>query len=282
MADLRLRDNAIHRAYPSCHIDDAWMRPMSSRHLRHRRHLPSQIGFSRLLQGAGALRCRNVENRCETATQAKHQTILRERGSMMTLRQIAFGLTVCTAALTLIGGTMSAAQAQSRSSAKSSKPAAAAPSPAPGGPEPTLLGQFGSWGAYTAAPGGKKICFALAKPASAKTNPPNRPRDPAYAFISTRPLEKVSNEVSIMIGYQLKSGSEGALEIGSAHYAMYTQGDGLWIKNAAEEDRLVEGLRKGSDMVVKGVSSRGTQTTDTYSLKGLSQALDRVAQECRR
>ncbi|HEY8335415.1 MAG TPA: invasion associated locus B family protein, partial [Tardiphaga sp.] len=158
-------------------------------------------------------------------------------------------------------------------------PAAAAAS---GSAEPTLIGQFGTWGAYTATPNGKKVCFALAKPSSSKTNPPGRPRDPAYAFISTRPAEKVVNEVSIMIGYQLKPGSESALEVGGARYAMYTQGDGLWIKNAAEEERMVDALRKASDVTVKGVSAKGTETTDTFSLKGLAQALDRLAQDCRR
>ncbi len=162
------------------------------------------------------------------------------------------------------------------------KPAAATPAAASGGAEPTLIGQFGTWGAYTATPNGKKVCFALAKPSSSKTNPPNRPRDPAYAFISTRPAEKVVNEVSIMIGYQLKPGSESALEVGGARYAMYTQGDGLWIKNAAEEERMVEALRKAPDVTVKGVSAKGTETTDTFSLKGLAQALDRLAQDCRR
>jgi invasion protein IalB len=62
---------------------------------------------------------------------------------------------------------------------------------------------------------------------------------------------------------------------------MYTQNDGAWIKNAAEETRLVESMRKGADLVVKGVSARGTQSSDTYSLKGLAQALDRVGQECK-
>jgi hypothetical protein len=126
------------------------------------------------------------------------------------------------------------------------------------------------------------VCFALAKPSSSKTNPPNRPRDPAYAFISTRPAEKVTNEFSIMIGYALKPGSESTLQVGGASYAMYTQGDGLWIKNAAEEERMVEAMRKAADVVVKGVSAKGTETSDTFSMKGLSQALDRLAQDCRR
>jgi len=158
------------------------------------------------------------------------------------------------------------------------KPAAAVA----GGAEPTLIGQYGTWGAYTAMPNGKKVCFALAKPASSKTNPPNRPRDPAYAFVSTRPAEKVTNEVSVMIGYTLKPGSESTLEVGGASFAMYTQGDGLWIKNAAEEERMVDAMRKASDVVVKGVSAKGTETTDSFSLKGLAQALDRLAQDCRR
>ncbi len=148
--------------------------------------------------------------------------------------------------------------------------------------EPTLIGQFGTWGAYTATPSGKKVCFALAKPSSSKTNPPNRPRDPAYVFVSTRPAEKVINEVSVMIGYTLKPGSESTLEVGGASYAMYTQGDGLWIKNAAEEERMVDAMRKAADVTVKGVSAKGTETTDTFSLKGLAQALDRLAQDCKR
>ena len=176
------------------------------------------------------------------------------------------------------------AQGGSNGVAKPAKPAAGKPEPAAAatGSEPTLIGQFGTWGAYTAMPNGKKVCFALAKPASSKTNPPNRPRDPAYAFISTRPAERVMNEVSIMIGYALKPGSESTLEVGGASYVMYTQGDGLWIKNPAEEERMVEAMRKAADVTVKGVSAKGTETTDVFSLKGLSQALDRVAQDCRR
>jgi hypothetical protein len=163
--------------------------------------------------------------------------------------------------------------------AKPAEPAAAA---AAGGAEPTLIGQYGTWGAYTATPNGRKVCFALAKPSSSKTNPPNRPRDPAYAFVSSRPAEKVVNEVSIMIGYALKPGSESSLEVGGSSYAMYTQGDGLWIKNAAEEEQMVSAMRKSAEVTVKGISAKGTETTDVFSLKGLSQALDRLAQDCKR
>ncbi|MBV9559917.1 MAG: Invasion associated locus B family protein [Bradyrhizobium sp.] len=184
----------------------------------------------------------------------------------------------------LVCGAAGFAHGQGASSPKAAKAAArpAVPAAATGGAEPTLIGQFGSWGAYAATPNGKRVCFALAKPTSSKTNPPNRPRDPAYAFVSTRPSEKVINEVSVMIGYALKPGSESTIEVGGASYSMYTQGDGLWIKNAAEEERMVEAMRRAPDAVIKGVSAKGTETTDTFSLKGLAQALDKIAQDCRR
>ena len=144
-----------------------------------------------------------------------------------------------------------------------------------------LLGQFGDWGAYRASPAGKKICFALAKPASAATEPAGRNRDASYAFVSTRPAEKVKNEVSVIVGYPQKPGHDATAAIGSATYSMYTQNDGAWVKNAAEEAQMVDAMRKGADMIVKSESSRGTKTTDTYSLKGIAQALDRVAEECK-
>lgn len=204
----------------------------------------------------------------------------------MSVRQVGtfFAVAVFCGGFACAAAAQTAAHKGSAPKTSSAKPSASAAKPAvaaAGGAEPSLIGQFGTWGAYVASPGGKKVCFALAKPSSSKTNPPNRPRDPAYAFISTRPAEKVTNEVSIMIGYQLKPGADSTLEVGSARYAMYAQGDGLWIKNAAEEDAMVAALRKGSDVTVKGVSAKGTESSDTFSLKGLAQALDRLAKDCR-
>jgi len=166
------------------------------------------------------------------------------------------------------------------------KPAATAPKPAApaaatGGAQPKLLGQYGIWGAYTASPGGKKVCFALAKPSASETNPPNRPRNPVYMFISTRPTDKVSNEVSVVIGYPFKPGTETSAQIGGTNFALYTQQDGAWIKNATEEAKMVDAMRGGDNVVVKGVSAKGTQSTDTFSLKGVAQALDRATQECK-
>ncbi|AMN38889.1 invasion associated locus B family protein [Rhodoplanes sp. Z2-YC6860] len=170
--------------------------------------------------------------------------------------------------------------------------AAMAPAAAHAQPKPpanptaqaTLLGQYGDWGAYTASPGGRKVCFALSKPTAQQDNPPNRrtAANAVYMFVSTRPDEKVSNEISLLVsGYAFKPNSEATMTIANGGFPMYTQNDGAWVKNAAEEARLVDAMRKAPDAVIKAQTSKGTQTTDTFSLKGISQALDRVSQECR-
>ncbi len=105
--------------------------------------------------------------------------------------------------------------------------AVAQPKP-PAGPtaQATLLGQYGDWGAYSASPGGQKVCFALAKPISSVDNPPNRrtAANAVYLFISTRPAEKVSNEVSVLVaGYEFKPNTEASVAVGGANFAMYTR-----------------------------------------------------------
>ena len=194
----------------------------------------------------------------------RHQTVL------------ALAAAIAVACLGSIQANAQAQPAKPPAAKPAAPPAAAAPAP-----QPTLLGQFGDWGAYTASPGGKKVCFALAKPANSKTTPPNRPRDPAYMFISSRPAEKVRDEVSIIFGYGFKPNADASIEISGAAYAMYTQADGAWVKNAAEETRLVDAMRKGADLTVKGTSAKGTASTDVYSLRGLPEALNRVGQECK-
>jgi hypothetical protein len=128
------------------------------------------------------------------------------------------------------------------------------------------------------------VALAQPKPPASVDNPPNRrtAANPVYLFISTRPSEKVSNEVSVLVtGYEFKPNTEASVAVGGTNFAMYTQKDGAWVKNAADEAKLIDTMRKGADVVIKATTSRGTQTTDTFSLKGIAQAVDRMAQECK-
>lgn len=144
---------------------------------------------------------------------------------------------------------------------------------------PKLVAQFGDWGVYMDQSGAGKICYALSQP---KTRAPTGlNRDPAYFFISTRTAENVKNEVSVIVGFPIKEGSDATLTVGPTNFTLYTRDTGAWVRNVAEESRLVEALRRGRDAVLKSTSRRGNVTTDTYSLNGISAAVDRATQECR-
>jgi invasion protein IalB len=208
-------------------------------------------------------------------------------GTILMIRAIDLCAPVAAVPLVLLAALAGSADALAQQQAPAAAKPAATAKPAqtaaatPADAQPTLLGQYGDWGAYAATPGGRKVCFSIAKPKSSLTNPVGRKRDQAYMFVSNRPAENVRNEVSVIIGYPFKASTDATAEIGSDKFAMYTLNDGAWIKNVAEEARMVEAMRKGSDLTVKGVSGHGTESTDQYSLKGLSQALDRAMQECR-
>ena len=152
----------------------------------------------------------------------------------------------------------------------------AALAPAGGLGQATLLGKFGNWGAY-AVYGTQKQCFALSSVlASGKSESRT-----AYLFVSTRPSEKVLNEVSFTSDYDIKPGSDGTLEIGGNSYAMYSQQRGFWIKNIAEEYRIIENMRTNSQIVINGTKTDRSPKRDVYSLNGFAEALDRANRECR-
>lgn len=147
--------------------------------------------------------------------------------------------------------------------------------------KPLQVGTYGDWGAFVAqgGQGGKdKTCYALAQPKDRA--PAALKRDPAYVFISSRPGENVRNEVSIIMGFPLKESGESRAEVAGSNFDLVVKGTNAWIKNLADETRFIEALKKGSKLVVRAPSAKGNVTTDSYSLSGLSQALEKVQKEC--
>lgn len=166
----------------------------------------------------------------------------------------------------------------SKASVKSRNQGASAASAASN--KPALVGTFNDWGVYVSQSAKSKICYALAQPKD--RSPADLKRDSAYVFISNRPGESVRGEVSMIMGLPLKDGANGAVaEIGTAKFDLVAKGQNAFIKNAAEEGRFVDTLRKrGSRLTIKAPQAKGPTVADTYSLAGLSQALDRVGKEC--
>ncbi len=144
----------------------------------------------------------------------------------------------------------------------------------------TRVEQFKDWGTYVFNdPQRGKMCFAVSQPKDME--PKNVNRDPVYFFVTTRPREGVREEVNVITGYPYKEGSKTTIEVGSDRFTLYTSGDGAWLENAAEEARLVGAMRRGSSMIVRGTSRRGTLTVDTYSLSGVTAATRAALDKCK-
>lgn len=144
---------------------------------------------------------------------------------------------------------------------------------------PTLLGTHDAWESYKTADGRGTVCYAVTQPQTKE--PAAAKRDTVYFLLTTWPKQKINNEPSIVIGYPFKQGSTATVQVGSDKFEFFTKGDGAWHQGGADEQRLVTAMRGASEMTVKGMSQRGTLTTDTYPLKGLSAALDKIAEGCK-
>ena len=169
-----------------------------------------------------------------------------------------------------------AGAAAAASGAASAKPAAqSAAKPAP---KPAPLQTYGDWDAFALKGDKAQTCYALSVPKDRQ--PASLKRDPGFFFVTHRPAEGVRNEISFTVGFEVKPGAPAKAEIGSASFDLVSKGANLWIKNAAEEAKALEAMRRGARLLVKAQSLRGNASTDVYSLSGLAQALDRIQKEC--
>lgn len=147
-------------------------------------------------------------------------------------------------------------------------------------PSPSInkLGGAGRWEAYTDTARGAKICYLIGKPQ--KSEPANIKRGAVFASVTHRPSEKRFNEVSFTSGYLFKDGSDAELTVDGRKFSLFTNKDGAWTRDSATDKAVVEALAKGKEAVIKGTSTRGTATTDSYSLAGFSQALANIDRAC--
>jgi invasion protein IalB len=139
-------------------------------------------------------------------------------------------------------------------------------------------GTAGDWILHQSASDGPKICFAATQPRTKEPAGANRAK--VVLYVSAWPKEGVKSEVSVKLGYRIKPDSPISVTVGDAQFQLFADEDRAYVADATEELKLVEAMKKGSKLVVQATSTRGTQTTDTYSLNGLGQALQSVASAC--
>jgi hypothetical protein len=149
--------------------------------------------------------------------------------------------------------------------------------------KPNLLGSFRDWHVYQTGTGAERLCYALSQPKD--MTPKGVTRGSVFFLISTWPGRKVKNEPSVVAGYQYKDGTKTEVQIGMDKFTFFIKNDGTaggaWMEDPNDERKLIETMKKGSTMNISGTSSRGTLTKDSYSLAGISAALDKIDQSCK-
>jgi hypothetical protein len=160
--------------------------------------------------------------------------------------------------------------------AASTKPAAATAPAAPSAP--VNIGTFKSWTAWTGKDSNGLICYVSSEPTSSKPDGLNR--DPVHFLVVHRKALGTKNEVQTLIGYPLKKDSKPIATVDKKTYPMIADGNGAWLASAADEAGFVATMKNGTTLVVKGTSQRGTETTDTYSLSGITAAMQAIDKAC--
>jgi hypothetical protein len=144
--------------------------------------------------------------------------------------------------------------------------------------EPQPLGQFQDWAAYTYESDGGAVCYIVSQPQD--WEPKNVNRGPIFFLVTHRPAERVRNEVNTIIGYPFREESTATVTIGDANFELFTSGDGAWADSADRDRQIVEAMKGGTTMRLRGTSWRGTVTTDRYSLLGVTAAMTKIDEEC--
>ena len=91
---------------------------------------------------------------------------------------------------------------------------------------------------------------------------------------------KAVNEVQSMFGYPLREAPLPSASIDGKAFQMMPEGEAAWLASSSDEPSFVTAMKGGSTLVVKGQSQRGTDTTDTYDLGGVTAAMDAISQNC--
>jgi len=143
-------------------------------------------------------------------------------------------------------------------------------------PEVEIIGQSRDWTAYRFEEDGTPVCYMASQPQKDEGN--YTKRGEIFALITHRPEER--NVVSIIAGYTYKQGSEVTVSIDNTEtFNLFTYRDTAWAYDGGDAE-LVAAMKAGRSMVVKGTSSRGTLTTDTYSLMGFTATHQQIGEAC--
>lgn len=145
----------------------------------------------------------------------------------------------------------------------------------------TVIGTHGKWTAYTYTENKQTVCYIAAKPE--KSEGKYASRSEVLMLVTHRPGEKAFDVISVVAGYAYKPDTDALITIGSAKFDLFTTGsDRAWARDSKTDRSIAQAMIKGNAAVVRGTSSRGTLTTDTFSLSGFTAAYKAINDACKK
>lgn len=140
------------------------------------------------------------------------------------------------------------------------------------------VSKFNDWTFYEHVDGATQVCFLSAAP---RTSVPKDPqRGLVQVFVSAWPKDGVKGEISVKLGYPGKKGFPVTVTVGKDAFRLFATGDRAFVQDATAELKLLEAVKKGTQLVVQATPEVGAATTDTFSLQGLTQGLQSLATGC--
>ncbi|MFD2238698.1 invasion associated locus B family protein [Aureimonas populi] len=138
---------------------------------------------------------------------------------------------------------------------------------------PNRMNQFNAWGTYSYQSDGSRVCYVLSTPTAMQPSTVNH--GDIFFLVSQKPGQN-AYEPQVVMGYPLREGSQVTVDVDGRKFSLFTRGESAWVEDASQEPALVAAMRNGRAMTVSAVSQRGTNTTYTYSLAGVTAAMQSI------
>ena len=142
---------------------------------------------------------------------------------------------------------------------------------------PRSTGKYKNWESFVAETEKGKICFAQTVPT--KRAPGAIQRDQSKLFVTFRPGENIKDEVSVTSGHDYKSSTVTASS-GKKRYSFFSQKNFAWLLDDQEEKKFIKLMKRATDLMIKGKTKDGAETTDHYSMMGFTKAYNTAKKVC--
>ena len=140
------------------------------------------------------------------------------------------------------------------------------------------VGKFKDWEVMAMSETSGKVCFAQSVPV---LQAPKKNKRDARLFITFRPGEKISNEISVTAGYEFNKNNSVLATSGNNKFKFDIKQQGFaWMTSNKKEKIMVRVMKKGSRIMLTGYNEKGSQTIDHYSLLGFTKAYNLAKKNC--